>query len=135
MEHRDVVGPGSAREPGRAASVHAAVKVGLPEAVGVVVAATSGIAVWIGVIPDSGSVGGFYFPLMCIAAFAITFVLRVEPWLVPVALVVPQLVIAALSPPGDNDGLQLLWFPFLAFILLVLMVPAGVGQWLRGRLS
>lgn len=72
---------------------------------------------------------------MCAAAFTVTFLLHVEPWLPPVALIVPQFVMAAVSPPGDNDGLELLWFPSLAFILLVLMVPAGFAYWLRVRLS
>lgn len=109
-------------------------RLGLAEAIAAVLAVGAGVGVWVGALPDSGSIGGFYFPLMCVAAFVITFALGVEPWLVAVALIASQLVIVVVAPPGDNDGLQLLWFPFLAFILLVLMLPAGFGQWLRERL-
>lgn len=134
MEYHDGLRPGHMRpSPRPRSSWQSLGVVRLTDVAAVLLSAGSGIAIWVGVLPDSGSIGGFYLPLMCAVAFAITFALRVEPSLVPLALVIPQLAIVSLSPPGDNSGLQLLWYPFLTFILLVLMLPAGLGRWLRDR--
>lgn len=102
--------------------------------VGTTLSVAAGVSVWLGVVPDTGGMGGFYFPIMCGTVFAITFGFQAEPGWVAAASVAPQLLFVMFAPPGDNDGLQLLWFPFLLFVLFVLMIPAALGRSFRRRI-
>ncbi|HET7487123.1 MAG TPA: hypothetical protein VFJ85_04290 [Acidimicrobiales bacterium] len=100
-----------------------------------------GAVLWLALVPHTGQGADArnpaYWWLAIAAAAGLGAVARSrKSALVGAAVVVPALLLAGWTAPrGDNDGLWILWFPFLAGFLVLLSVVASTTATLADRVT
>lgn len=105
---------------------------------GFVLAGVAGLTIWMttmATVPDGEYVSStrtmLLWVAMTISAAGLGYVLREDCGLIAVGLVGGPLLVAGWTAPrGDEDGLWVLFFPYLVFMGFVLALIA----WLAGRL-
>ena len=103
------------------------------------IALVAGTALWLALVPNDDPNADARNPAYWWLAIGVAVVLGAlmrsnQSASVGAAVAVPALALAPWTAPrGDNDGLWVLWFPFLFGFLFLLAGAGATGAWMVGR--